>query len=135
LSRLANISALTPVGPDNVLTAGFVINGSTRQTVLIRGVGPGLRKVSVDGALADPQITLYRQGATPLPIATNNDWATAPNKAEILTASAASVGLALDDPSKDAVILISLEPGAYTAQLATADGTTGLALVEVYDVR
>lgn len=133
-SRLANISALTTVGPGNVLTAGFVIAGSTRKTVLIRGVGPALRKVGVSGAHTDTQLTLFRQGTTPIPIATNNDWSSAANKSELLVASAATVGLALDDLSKDAALVISLEPGAYTAQVAPADGSTGLALVEVYDV-
>jgi hypothetical protein len=133
-SRLANISAITPVAPGAVLTAGFVISGTTKQTVLIRGVGPALRKLGVAGALTDPQVTLYRGGATPIPIATNNDWNSASNKAELIAASNRSVGLALDDPSKDAAIVISLDPGSYTAQVATADGNSGLALVEVYDV-
>jgi hypothetical protein len=133
-SRLGNISALTPVGPGTSLTAGFVISGTTRKTVLIRAVGPALEKVGVSGVLPDPQLTLFRQGTTPIPILTNNDWHTAANKAEVLSASAITVGLALDESSKDAAIVIALDPGGYTAQVSSADGSTGIALVEVYDV-
>lgn len=133
-SRLANISALSTVAPGNTLTAGFVISGTTRKTVLLRAVGPGLRKVSVAGAHSDPQLTLFRQATTPIPIATNNDWSTAINKAELMLVSTAVAGLGLDDPSKDAVIVMALDPGAYSAQVASADGSSGLVLIEVYDV-
>ena len=133
-SRLANISALSPVSPGATLTAGFVISGTTRKTVLIRAVGPALRKVGVTDVHADPQLTLYRQATTPIPIATNNDWGTAANKTELTTISSAIAGLALDDSSKDAAIVITLDPGAYSAQVSSANGSAGLVLIEVYDV-
>ena len=132
-SRLTNISALTTVSPGTTLTAGFVISGTSRKTVLIRAVGPGLRKVGVSDAHADPQLTLYRQATTPIPIATNNDWGSAANKTELVAVSAAIAGLGLDDASKDAALVITLDPGAYSAQVSSANGSAGLVLVEVYD--
>jgi hypothetical protein len=133
-SRLANISALSLVSPGSTLTAGFVISGTTRKTVLIRAVGPALRKVGVTDVHADPQLTLFRQATTPIPIATNNDWGTAANKTELVTVSTAIAGLGLDDSSKDAALVITLDPGAYSAQVSSANSSTGLVLIEVYDV-
>lgn len=134
LSRLSNISALMPVAPRKVLTAGFVLSGNTRKTVLVRAVGPGLAQIGVGDYLADPQLTLYRQGPTPTPINGNNDWDISTNRAEILTATPRVTSLALPSGSKDAAFLSNLEPGAYTAQAASADGSSGLVLIEVYEV-
>ena len=61
-TRLANVSALTRVGTgDDVLTAGFVIGGTTPKQVVIRAVGPtiGAAPFNVAGALADPQLTIF----------------------------------------------------------------------------
>lgn len=133
-SRLTNISALMPVAPGKVLTAGFVLSGSTRKTVLIRGVGPALAQLGVAAHLTDPQLTIYRQAATPIPIAENNNWETASNRTEIVAATARVTPLTLLTGSKDAAFVADLEPGAYTAQVSSADGSLGLALVEVYEI-
>ncbi|MEY2880221.1 MAG: hypothetical protein RLZZ15_2601, partial [Verrucomicrobiota bacterium] len=133
LSRLANISVLSPVGPGRILTAGFVISGSGRRTVLVRAIGPGLRAFGVVGAHGDPQLTLFRQGTPPLPVAGNNDWGGA-NRATILAATAGVGGFALADGSKDAVVLVDLDPGAYSAQATAADGSSGLVLIEIYEI-
>ncbi|QYM78970.1 chitobiase/beta-hexosaminidase C-terminal domain-containing protein [Horticoccus luteus] len=125
--QLTNVSARTQVGVNNdVLIAGFVIDGVTPATVLIRGIGPTLATYGVTGSLADPQLTLFRNGAL---IAANDDW----GGDATLTATFAQVGaFTLAADSRDAALIATLPPGAYTAQVAGADGTTGVALVEVY---
>src|SRR5262249_22582612 len=80
----------------------------------------------VTGALADPFLTLY--DSTGAVIATNDDWQSDPNSAE-LTAD----GLAPTDPAESATIQ-SLAPGAYTVTATSKDGSTGLGLVEVFDL-
>jgi hypothetical protein len=133
-SRLSNISALTQVGPGRTLTAGFVITGSTKKRVLIRAVGPTLTALSVANPLADPKLTVYRQSATPLPIATSDDWSTAANRVDVAAAASATGAFGLPEGSKDAALLLDFDPGEYSAQVTSGDGSTGPALVEVYDV-
>ena len=126
--KLVNVSARNNVGTgDNILIAGFVIAGEGKRTVLLRGVGPGLtRKFGLQGVLADPKLTLFNaQGA---PITSNDNWD------QSLAATFATLGaFDLGTGSKDAALLIELDAGVYTAQVAGADGGTGEALVEIYD--
>lgn len=132
-ARIVNLSARTQVGAgENILIAGFVIEGAVPKTVLIRGVGPGLVPlgISAAGVLADPQLRLF-SGAG-LVLQENNDWG---GGAE-LTAAFTRVGaFALPSASsKDAALLVTLSPGNYTAQVSGVNNTTGVALVEVYEV-
>ena len=132
--RLTNVSALAPVGTGgDVLIAGFSITGTTPKTVLVRGIGPTLAAFGVVGALVDPKLELYPSGGT-TPIAVNDNWATAANPAQVATTAAGVGAFALATDSKDAVLLLTLEPGTYTAQISGAGNTTGTALVEVYEV-
>jgi hypothetical protein len=130
-ARLANLSARSAVGTGaGILIAGFVVNDNAR-TILVRGVGPGLAPFGVTGMLADPELRIFRE--TQL-VAENNDWGASPNSAS-LSATAQAVGaFALPSGSRDAVLLVTLPPGAYTAQVSGANGATGVALVEVYEV-
>jgi probable HAF family extracellular repeat protein len=128
--RLASVSARTQVGVgDNVLIAGFVIGGATAKTVLVRATGPALAVFGVGGTLADPQLSLYA-GITL--VASNDNW----GGSSQLTAIGNSVqAFELKDPnSKDAVLLVTLPPGLYSAQVRGAGDTSGVALVEVYEV-
>jgi hypothetical protein len=129
-ARLANVSARSAVGTDaGILIAGFVVH-ERASTILVRGVGPGLAPFNVPGALVDPQIRIFRE--TQL-VAENNDWG-ASNPA-VLSSTAQAVGaFALPTGSRDAALLVTLTPGAYTAQVSGVNGTTGVALVEVYEV-
>jgi hypothetical protein len=128
--RLANVSVLKQINAGESLTAGFVVGGSGEKQVLIRAIGPGLAQLGVQGTMADPQLTLNKSGVTAA-VATNNDW----GGTAALSAAFASVGaFALPAASKDAAILVSLAPGNYTAQVTGVAGSTGLALVEVYEV-
>lgn len=131
-SKLANIStrALVQAG-ENALIPGFSIAGSTPQTVLIRAAGPSLETLGVSGVLEDPQIEL-KQGDTE--IASNDDWSSSGDVDEI-RATAATVGaFALDEGSKDAALLATLNPGPYTVIANGKGGSDGVALVEVYAV-
>ena len=128
--RLINVSVLKTISTGTNLTVGFVIGGSTAKTVLVRAIGPGLAVVGVpvSATMPDPQLALFN-GSTQ--IATNDNWG---GDAKI-TAAGTSVGaFALPSPtSKDAMLLVTLPPGQYSAQVS-ANGPGGLAIVEVYDV-
>jgi hypothetical protein len=133
--RLINISGRAQVGTGgNVLIAGFVIGGSTSKTVLIRASGPALSKFGIPGTLPDPLLKLYQDnsGGPSTLIGTDAGWG---GDAQI-AAAAASVGAFSwgASPSADSVLLITLPPGAYTAEVAGSNGDTGVALVEVYEV-
>jgi len=128
-ARLVNLSARVMVGTgSNTLIAGFVIGGSTSKTVLIRASGPALVPFGVAGALPDPQLTLNGAGV----LVSNNGWGGDPQFAE--TAAAVGAFPWASTASKDSAILITLPPGAYTAQVSGDSNDTGIALVEVYEV-
>jgi hypothetical protein len=133
--RLVNISARAYVGGTDSLIAGFVITGSTARTVLVRAVGPNPAFASAVGnaSLGDPGLALYHahDGTNTLQ-RSNDNWGGDPQ----LTTVGTSVGAQpLTDPaSKDAVLLVTLDPGVYSAIDLGMNGTTGITLVEVYEV-
>jgi hypothetical protein len=133
-ARFVNISARTQVGTgDNVLVIGFVVTGTGPKTVLLRAVGPGLTPFGVGGVLADPQLRLFNAAGTATD--TNDDWASSAALAAAHGAAFTQTGaFGLPAASKDAALLVTLQPGAYTAQVSGVAGTTGVALVEVYEV-
>jgi len=111
------------------MIVGFVVGGSTARTVLIRASGPALAPFGVTGTLPDPQVEL--DGASGV-LATNSGWGGSPQLASV----AASVGAFAwrNASSLDSALLVTLPPGAYTAQVSGASGDTGVALVELYEV-
>lgn len=131
-TRLANISTRGFVGTGaNLMICGFVIGGTTPKQVLIRAVGgTTLGGFGVSGTLVDPQLTLFDSAGRT--VAQNANWGDQ-NAAAIATATARVGGFALPNGSTDAALAVTLAPGSYTAQVAGAGGTTGIALVEVYD--
>jgi len=131
-SRLINTAVRAQVGTGaNVLIPGLVVSDGAPKTVLIRAVGPTLASFGVAGTLAEPVVSLFAGAESFL---TNRGWANASNASEIRTTAAKVGAFALTDGSKDSVILASLSPGAYTIQVSGADNTTGIALIEVYEV-
>ncbi len=132
--RLINVSARAQVGTgDGVLIAGFVIDGTASRTVLIRAVGPTLGAYGVGGALADPQLELTHtvSGATVV-VASNDNWG---GDATISSVASAVGAFALSSAnSQDAAILVTLPPGVYSAKASGTGSTTGVALIEVYEV-
>jgi uncharacterized protein (DUF1800 family) len=129
-TRLVNVSTLTRVGTGaDVLTAGFYVGGTAPKQVVIRAVGPRLAAApfNVSGTLADPVLTIYNKDNGV--VATNDNW----NSADL--AAFNSVGaFALSAGSKDAGIVTTLAPGSYSAVVNGVGGTTGTAIVEVYEV-
>lgn len=127
--RFVNISARTQVGTGgDILIAGFNVGGSGARRVLIRAVGPTLATFGVSGTLADPRLEVY-SGQTV--IASNDNW----DATVTPTATQSSVGaFQLTAGSRDAALVISLQPGAYTTQVSGVGGTTGVALIEVYEL-
>jgi hypothetical protein len=126
-----NISTRIQVGTGgNILIAGFVVQGSQPAKLLIRGDGPSLGQFGVTGTLTQPVLTIYDSKGDL--VGTNSGWGTNANAAQI-AASASVVGaFALPSNSADSALLLTLQPGAYTAQVSGANGSTGVALVEVY---
>lgn len=133
--RLINGSARTQVGTgENVLILGFVITGSVPEHILVRAVGPTLATApfNVAGVLADPQLEIYGSASTKL--AENDNWGDN-GAGPTLSAAFTSVGaFALPSGSKDAALEATLPPGNYTAVVRGVGGTTGVALVELYEL-
>jgi N-acetylneuraminic acid mutarotase len=129
---IVNASTRAFVGTgESVLVPGFVISGSGSLRLLIRAVGPTLAGFGVSGTIVDPAITLYR-GSTVL--ATNDNWWTAANVGQLTAVSVAVGAFPLGFESRDAAVLVDLEPGAYSAVVSGVGGVTGTALVELYVV-
>ena len=127
-ARLANISTRGQVGADaNNLFGGFAISGGSK-TVLIRAIGPGLAAFGVPGTLADPTRKIF--DSKNAVVAQNDNWAA--SDSPTFTAVGA---FPLPTNSKDAVVVATLPPGAYSAQISgLGSEPTGVALLEVYDV-
>jgi uncharacterized protein (DUF1330 family) len=126
---LANIATRGLIGTgENVLIGGFIVHGTGPQTVAIVGTGPSLGAFGVANPLANPTLTLVRSSDQSI-IATNDDWQSAPNWTYLLQS-----GFAPSD-SRESGLLMSLEPGAYTAILSGAGGTTGVGVIAVYTVQ
>lgn len=128
--RLINVSVLKQIDADETLTAGFVIGGTAAKQVLVRAVGPTLADApfNVAGAMPNPRIDLFSGSSV---TASNDDW----GGGATLSAAFAAVGaFALPANSRDAALLVTLQPGNYTAQVGGVGGSSGVALVEVYEV-
>ncbi len=127
---IINASTRAFVGTgEAVLIPGFVVGGTGTLRLLVRAVGPGLAAFGVAGTLTDPTLTVFRDGTA---VAANDNWSIAANSAEVVAAAANAGAFALTAGSRDAALLITLAPGAYTAVVTGVGGTTGTALVEVY---
>ncbi len=134
-ARLSNLSARTQVGTGaDILFAGFTLTGTGTQRVLIRAVGPTLSAFNVPGVLADPILEVYA-GSTR--VASNDNWGTQTGTvsvASIQTAATAVGAFPLTTTTKDSVLLLTLSPGGYTVQVSGLANSTGVALVEIYEV-
>lgn len=130
-SRLISFSARAPVGMgDNSLVAGFVIAGAAKKTLLIRAIGPTLAAFGVSGALADPKLDVFHSKAA-TPLASNDNWG---GREKLASAFAAFGAFALRADTKDAALLVTLDPGAYSVEVSGVKCPIGEALVEIYDL-
>src|SRR6266446_5711054 len=135
-STAKNISTRLAVGTsDNVLIGGIIIQGNAPKKVIVRAIGPSLTQYGVPGALQDPTLELHEiSGAL---IGQNDNWGTTIQGGVITSDQVAEIqasGLAPGD-SHESAIIATLQPGNYTAIIrGEPDGTTGVALVEAYDL-
>jgi hypothetical protein len=124
---LANISTRALVQTGNqVLIGGFIISGTGPKKLVVRALGPTLSSFGVPGVLQNPTLELHN--AAGALIAFNDNWGDAPNKQKIIDAHLAPPNAA------EPAILATLDPGNYTAIVRGANNTTGVALVEAYDI-
>jgi N-acetylneuraminic acid mutarotase len=134
-AQLGNIStrAFVQTG-DNVVIGGFIVQGSEPKKVIIRAIGPELTQYGVPNALANPTLELH--DATGALIASNNNWATT-IIGGIITANQfhdiVTSGYAPGNGFESAIVA-DLAPGNYTAIVRGVNDTTGVGLVEVYDI-
>lgn len=138
--RLVNLSLRgeVPAGAGRSLVTGFVVGGGTgsAKKMIVRAVGPSLAQFGVPGALARPVLRLfdargepYENGYAYLPVVGGLTYETD------LAESLARAGAFPTPPgSADAVRLMPFAPGAYTAQVTSADGSAGTVLIEIYEV-
>lgn len=127
VSMVNNSTRLHTGAGNDVLIGGFIIGGQAKKRIVVRGLGPSLKinGTPIPGTLSDPAIELHRSdGAL---AAANNDWK------ETQATEIQATGLAPAD-DREAAIVASLDPGAYSVVLSGRDNTTGIGLVEAYDI-
>jgi hypothetical protein len=129
--RLVNLSTRMQVGTgDNALIAGFIMRGSAPKRLLVRALGPSLTAFGIQNAVANPTLELH--DSTGLTLATNDNWRDAANQRDI-----SDVGLAPTAAAESAILTTVPSSGsgvAYTAVVRGANNTTGVGVVEVYDL-
>ncbi|MGH8092169.1 MAG: hypothetical protein ACREIF_01680 [Chthoniobacterales bacterium] len=132
MATLANFSTRGQVlTGDNVIIGGFIIAGTGPKKLIVRALGPSLAGEGVTGALTDPTLELHHTNASgqDITLATNDNWGDASNKQEIIDS-----GVAPTNSLESAILMDSLAPGLYTAIMRGVDNTTGVGLVEVFDL-
>ena len=125
-ARLVNIATRAALGgAAGTPIPGFVLGGTGTKQMLVRAVGPTLTSFGVSGVLTDPRLSLVSSTAS---VGNNDNWLAAD------AATMAGAGaFALTAGSKDAALVATLAPGAYTAPVTATDNGSGVALLEVYD--
>src|SRR6478736_6326349 len=132
---LGNIStrSLVQTG-ENVMIGGFIVQGTEAKRVIIRAIGPELTQYGIVDAMADPRLELH-DGAGTL-IGSNDNWQTTVIGGIITSSQVADIQNSGHAPTaaSESAIIANLNPGNYTAILRGVNDTTGVALVEVYDL-
>jgi len=128
--RFVNLATRGTVGASaSPMIAGFVISGDSPSRCLVRAVGPSLAAFGVTGTLSDPQLTLFdNKGAV---VATNDNWG---GTVDVRDAAQTVGAFPLAAASSDAAVIVTLPPGSYTAQVSGVNNSSGVALVEVYEL-
>ena len=128
--KMLNIATRASAGSgDNTLIAGFVVPAGASKRVLVRAVGPGLAPFGVTGVLAQPVLQL-QSGSTV--VAQNTNWTTSADRDAITAGSSQTGAFALS--SGDSALIATLAPGNYTVLVTGSGATSGIALVEVYEL-
>ncbi|RKX35190.1 MAG: hypothetical protein DRP71_04400 [Verrucomicrobia bacterium] len=125
-AKMINVSTRAIVGNgDEVLIGGFAVGGSEDKTVLVRALGPSLRLYGVRDPLSALKVTLFQDK---IALAENSGWRMGPDFEQVI-----KTGFAPGSDLEPA-ILMTVQPGLYTAVVEATDGARGVSLVEVYDV-
>lgn len=139
-TRLVNVSVRSQTGSGaNVPIGGFVLSGVQRKTVLIRVAGPALAASGVSNPLADPTVTIHDQRSKAI-VGSNDNWdqqsaGDAESTPEAIEAATRSIGATpFPRGTKDAALLLTLEPGAYTAVVQGVNNAQGVSLLEVFEL-
>ena len=121
-AQLLNLSTRLQVQPgDKALIGGFIVRGSEQKKLVLRGIGPSL---NVPGKLDDPVIQVFNSAG--VNIGGNDDWKTDQQNVE-------ATGLAPSDDRESAVVM-TLDPGLYTVVMRGKNNSTGIGVVEMYDI-
>ncbi len=135
---LINLATRAYVGTgEQVLIGGFVVRGTRPKTMLIRAAGPALSLFGVPNALGDPELRVFGGN---LQLAVNDNWGSPVGdgrvaaSGEIAAAAVQTGAFPFAAGSADAAVLVTLPPGAYSAVVEGARGTTGIGLMEAYEV-
>ena len=130
--RLVNLSTRAQLDTAGELIVGFVLRGLSARTVLVRAVGPSLGALGVEGVMPDPKLELFDNDNGGKKIGENDNWG-GDEQVVNVARSVGAFALAGND-TKDAVLLMTLPAGAYSARLSGVGGAGGTAIVEVYEV-
>jgi hypothetical protein len=133
--NISNISTRSFVQTgENVMIGGFIVQGPGPKRVIIRAIGPELTQFGITDALANPTLELHNQ--TGAVIASNDDWRTTILGGIITTNQVIDIQNSGHAPTaiSESAIIADLQPGNYTAIVRGVNNTTGVALVEVYDL-
>lgn len=131
-TNLIDIATRGNVGTGgNVMIGGFVIGGTTPKRVIVRAVGPSLAQAGVVNPLANPSLLIYANSTL---IAQNDNWATGSDGNANPDAAAITASGFQPTSAQESAVIVTLAPGPYTAIVSGVNGTTGVALVEVYDL-
>jgi len=117
---------------EDVIISGLAVGGDGPLKVLIRGVGPTLSKQGVRDPLLNPKLILFNGHGEE--IGSNDNWGQTANPEAVRSAAAKVGAFPLVDGSNDAALLVTLAPGIYTVHVASVDGSSGVALGEIYQV-
>lgn len=132
-TAMTNISTRSRVGTgDDVMIVGFIAGGASPKTLLIRASGPALGKFNLPGLLTDPVLDLHDASKI---LQTNDNWGEDSAQALTLLQGFQQAGaFSWELGSKDSAMRVTLDPGAYTAIVRGKADTTGVSLVEVYEL-
>jgi hypothetical protein len=134
-SILGNISTRSFVQTsENVIIGGFIVQGTGTKRVIIRAIGPELTQYGITNTLADPTLQLYN--AAGALIGSNDNWQTTVIGGVITSNQVSDIQNSAHAPNaaSESAIIVDLPPGSYTTIVQGVNNSTGVALVEVYDL-
>src|SRR5262245_12689405 len=134
-SSLGNISTRSFVQTgQHVMIGGFIVQGPGPKRVIIRAIGPELTQFGIPDPLANPKLELHNGSGAP--IGSNDDWQTTILGGVITSNQVSDIQNSGRAPTatSESAIIANLQPGNYTAVVSGVNNTTGVALVEVYDL-